>query len=108
MGLAFSGVTHCRECGRSLSNNEYVICNSCEEKREQDKNITTHHTRIKTEKLRELIHEHYKWNEYTLTDKIEIVTSLAYFNNAYFNNDRELLEFLIFMEDNLDEYKDIK
>lgn len=32
MGLAYSGVTHCRECGRSLSNNEYVICNSCEEK----------------------------------------------------------------------------
>lgn len=25
MGLAFSGVTHCRECGRSLSNNEYGI-----------------------------------------------------------------------------------
>ena len=97
MGLAFSGVTHCRECGRSLSNNEYVICNSCEEKREQDKNITTHHATIKTEKLRELIHEHYKWNEYTLTGKIEIVTSLA-----YFDNDRELLEFLIFMEDNLD------
>lgn len=103
MGLALGGVTHCRECGRSLSNNEYVICNSCEEKREQDKNITTHHTTIKKEKLRELIHEHYKWNEYTLTDKIEIVTSLA-----YFDNDRELLEFLIFMEDNLDEYKDIK
>lgn len=98
MGLAFSGVTHCRECGRSLSNNEYVICNSCEEKRKQDKNITTHHVTIKTEKLRELIHEHYKWNEYTLTRKIEIVTSLA-----YFDNDRELLEFLIFMEDNLDE-----
>ena len=103
MGLAFRGVTHCRECGRPLSNNEYVICNSCEEKREQDKNITTHHITIKKEKLRELIHEHYKWNEYTLTGKIEIVTSLA-----YFNNDRELLEFLIFMEDNLDEYKDIK
>lgn len=103
MGLAFRGVTHCRECGRSLSNNEYVICNSCEEKREQDKNITTHHITIKKEKLRELIHEHYKWNEYTLTGKIEIVTSLA-----YFDNDRELLEFLIFMEDNSDEYKDIK
>ena len=98
MGLAFSGVTHCRECGRSLSNNEYVICNSCEEKRKQEKNITTHHVTIKTEKLRELIHEHYKWNEYTLTGKIEIVTSLA-----YFDNDRELLEFLTFLEDNLDE-----
>lgn len=108
MGLAFRGVTHCLGCGRSLSDNEYIICNSCEEKREQDKNITTHHITIKKEKLRELIHEHYKWNEYTLTDKIEIVTSLAYFNNAYFDNDRELLEFLIFMEDNSDEYKDIK
>lgn len=32
MGLAFSRVTHCSECGRSLSNNEYGICNSCEEK----------------------------------------------------------------------------
>ena len=52
MGVAYSGVTHCRECGRSLSNNEYVICNSCEEKRKQDKNITTHHVTIKTEKLR--------------------------------------------------------
>lgn len=103
MGLACRGVTHCLGCGRSLSNNEYVICNSCEEKREQDKNITTHHITIKKEKLRELIHEHYKWNEYTLTGKIEIVTSLA-----YFDNDRELLEFLIFMEDNSDEYKDIK
>lgn len=98
MGLAFSGVTHCSECGRSLSNNEYGICDSCEEKRTQDKNITTHHVTIKTEKLRELICEHYKWNEYTLIGKIEIVTSLA-----YFDNDRELLEFLIFMEDNLDE-----
>lgn len=106
MGLAYSGVTHCRECGSSLSNNEYGICNSCEEKRKQEKNITTHHITIKTEKfitiktekLRELIREHYKWNEYTLTGKIEIATSLA-----YFDNDRELLEFLIFMEDNLDE-----
>ena len=98
MGVAFSEVTHCRECGRSLSNNEYGICNSCEEKRKQDKNITTHHVTIKTEKLRELIREHYNWNEYTLIGKIEIVTSLA-----YFDNDRELLEFLIFMEDNLDE-----
>lgn len=98
MGLACRGVTHCRECGRSLSNDEYGICNSCKEKRKQDKNITTHHVTIKTEKLRELIREHYKWNEYTLTGKIEIVTSLA-----YFDNDRELLEFLIFMEDNLDE-----
>lgn len=93
MGIAYNGVTHC-----ILSNNEDGISNSCKEKRKQDKNITTHHVTIKTEKLRELIHEHYKWNEYTLTGKIEIVTSLA-----YFDNDRELLEFLICMEDNLDE-----
>ena len=93
MGVEYNGVTHC-----ILSNNKDGICNSCEEKRKQDKNITTHHVIIKTEKLRELIREHYKWNEYTLIGKIEIVTSLA-----YFDNDRELLEFLIFMEDNLDE-----
>ena len=78
-----------------IMNMEYVIV---AKKRKQDKNITTHHVTIKTEKLRELIREHYKWNEYTLIGKIEIVTSLA-----YFDNDRELLEFLIFMEDNLDE-----
>lgn len=93
MGVAYNGVTHC-----ILSNNEDEICNSYEEKIKQDKNITTHHVTIKTEKLRELIREHYKWNEYTLIGKIEIVTSLA-----YFDNDRELLDFLIFMEDNLDE-----
>lgn len=102
MGLACRGVTHCSKCGMSLADNEFGICNSCKEKRKQErkqeKNITTHHVTIKTEKLRELIREHYNWNDYTLNGKIEIVTSLA-----YFDNDRELLEFLIFMEDNLDE-----
>ena len=98
MGLACRGVTHCSECGMSLADNEFGICNSCKEKRKQEKDITTHHVTIKTEKLRELIREHYNWNDYTLNGKIEIVTSLA-----YFDNDKELLEFLIFMEDNLDE-----
>lgn len=68
----------------SLSNNEYGICNSCEEKRKQDKNITTHHVTIKTEKLRELIdknkvidldykEEYYKLQKenYKLKQKIE-------------------------------------
>lgn len=57
-------------------------------------NTTTHHVTIKTEKLKELIKENYKWNDYTLKGKIDIVTSLA-----YFENDKELLEFLEFMEE---------
>lgn len=63
-------------------------------KEEKEKiGITTHHVTIQTEKLKELIQEHYKWNQYTLKGKIDIVTSLA-----YFNNDKEILEFLMFME----------
>lgn len=61
---------------------------------EEENNTTTHHVTIHTDKLRELIREHYRWNDYTLQGKIEIVTSLA-----YFDNDKELLEFLIFMEE---------
>lgn len=57
-------------------------------------NTTTHHVTIKPEKLKELIKENYKWNDYTLKGKIDIVTSLA-----YFENDKELLEFLEFMEE---------
>ena len=48
----------------------------------------------KTEKLKELIKENYKWNDYTLQGKIDIVTSLA-----YFENDKELLKFLEYMEE---------
>lgn len=94
MGLACRGVTHCSECGMSLSDNEFGICNSCKEKRKFEKNITTNHVTISTEKLKELIRNHYKWSDYTLRGKIDIVTNLA-----YFEDDKELLEFLIFMED---------
>ena len=30
MGMAMSGVTHCRKCGRPLSYAEYGICSICE------------------------------------------------------------------------------
>ena len=58
-----------------------------------EENMATHHIRIETDKLKELINKNYNWNDYTLQGKIDIVTSLA-----YFDNDRELLEFLGFME----------
>lgn len=94
MGLACRGVTHCNECGMPLSMDEYYICNNCKEKEKIEKNITTHHVTISTEKLKELIRNHYKWSDYTLRGKIDIVTNLA-----YFEDDKELLEFLIFMEE---------
>lgn len=57
-------------------------------------NTQTSHVTISTEKLKELIKENYKWNDYTLQGKIDIVTNLA-----YFENDKELLEFLEYMEE---------
>lgn len=60
---------------------------------EIEKNVTTHHVTITTEKLKELIKNNYKWNDYNLQGKIDIVTHLV-----YFENDRELLEFLLYME----------
>ena len=54
---------------------------------------TTHHITITTERLKELIKNNYKWNDYTLQGKIDIVTHFA-----YFEDDRELLEFLLYME----------
>ncbi len=59
-----------------------------------EENITTHHVIIRTEKLKQLIKENYEWNDYTLKGKIDIVTRLA-----YFENDKELLEFLEYMEE---------
>lgn len=59
-----------------------------------EENTQTRHITISTEKLKELIKENYKWKDYTLQGKIDIVTSLA-----YFENDRELLEFLEYMEE---------
>lgn len=61
---------------------------------EIEENVTTHHVTITTERLRELIRNNYKWNDYNLQGKIDIVTHLV-----YFENDRELLEFLLYMED---------
>lgn len=61
----------------------------------REMNKTTHHVTIDTEKLKELIlinHKGYK--NLKLKDKITIV---KYF--AYFENDTQLLEFLIFMEE---------
>lgn len=59
-----------------------------------EENVQVRHVTISTEKLKELIKENYKWNDYTLQGKIDIVTSLA-----YFENDKELLEFLEYMEE---------
>jgi len=59
-----------------------------------EENTQTRHVTISTEKLKELIKENYKWNDYTLQGKIDIVTNLA-----YFENDKELLEFLEYMEE---------
>ena len=62
-------------------------------KKNEDGTIT-HHVIISTEKLKELIKKNYKWNDYTLQGKISIVTKLA-----YFDNDKEILEFIEFMEE---------
>ena len=35
MGLAFPGITHCNECGTTLSFNETYICNMCKRKEER-------------------------------------------------------------------------
>ena len=59
-----------------------------------EENAQTRHVTISTEKLKELIKENYKWNDYTLQGKIDIVTSLA-----YFENDKELLKFLEYIEE---------
>ena len=68
--------------------------NSINEQLEEiEENVTTHHVTITTERLKELIKNNYKWNDYNLQGKIDIVTHLV-----YFENDRELLEFLLYME----------
>ena len=76
----------CEECARHcVPNNDKQIA---------EKNIHTHNVTISTEKLKQLIKENYKYNDYTLQGKIEIVTKLA-----YFENDKEILEFLRYMEE---------
>lgn len=61
---------------------------------EIEENAQIRHVTIRTEKLKQLINDNYKWDNYTLQGKINIVTSLA-----YFENDKELLEFLEYMEE---------
>lgn len=73
---------------------EYYVA-MYEEFRIIEENGQVRHVTISTEKLKQLIKENYKWNNYTLQGKIDIVTSLA-----YFENDKELLEFLEYMEEN--------
>lgn len=65
-----------------------------EEMEEIKENVTMHHVTITTEKLKELIKNNYKWDDYNLQGKIKVVTHLV-----YFENDRELLEFLLYMEE---------
>lgn len=59
-----------------------------------EENSKIHHVTISTEKLKVLIKNNYKWSDYTANGKIDIVTSFA-----YFDNDKELWEFLEYMED---------
>lgn len=60
------------------------------------KGVITEHITIETDKLKELILETHKdyWHDYTLKAKIKAVTRYA-----EFDNDRELLNFLKFMEE---------
>ena len=74
------------ECARNCAVNN--------SKQKVEKNVQTHNVTISTEKLKQLIKENYKYNDYTLQGKIEIVTKLA-----YFENDKDILEFLIYMEE---------
>ena len=83
MGIA--GETF-EECARNCAVNN--------SKQKVEKNVQTHNVTISTEKLKQLIKENYKYNDYTLQGKIEIVTNLA-----YFENDKEILEFLRYMEE---------
>ena len=60
------------------------------------KGVITEHITIETDNLKELILETHKdyWHDYTLKAKIKAVTRYA-----EFDNDRELLNFLKFMEE---------
>lgn len=80
------------ELDEEIEGCKYYVASE-EEFEEIEENITTHHVTITTEKLKELIKNNYKWNDYNLQGKIDIVTHLV-----YFENDRELLEFLLYME----------
>ena len=85
LDIQIAGET-CEECARHcVPNNDKQIIKE---------NIQTHNVTISTEKLKQLIKENYKYNDYTLQGKIEIVTKLA-----YFENDKEILEFLRYMEE---------
>ena len=59
-----------------------------------EENTKIDHVTISTEKLKQLINENYKYNDYTLKGKVEIVTNIA-----HFENDKDILEFLIYMEE---------
>lgn len=59
-----------------------------------EENMKTNHVTIDSEKLKQLIKENYKWSDYTLKGKVDIVTNLA-----HFENDKEILEFLEYMEE---------
>ena len=63
-------------------------------KQKKEMNTITHHVVIETDKLKQLIIDNYEWDKFTLHKKIEIAIKLA-----YFENDKELLEFLLYMEE---------
>lgn len=86
------------ECCKVKLDTSIQGCEYCIVRKEEliviEENVQIRHVTIATEKLKELIIENYKWDNYTLQGKINIVTSLA-----YFENDKELLEFLEYMEE---------
>ena len=63
-------------------------------KKETKREVITNHVMIETSKLKQLIIDNSEWDKFTLHKKIEIAIKLA-----YFENDKELLGFLIYMEE---------
>lgn len=65
MGLAYHGMTHCVECGTTLSRNEYYICNMCKREEEETRikarerilNILTDMNDYEIKALEEFIHK---------------------------------------------------
>lgn len=61
MSLAYPGVTHCLICGCPLKENEYSICEKCEEKDKKEKekvlNIFYNMDKYEQKALEEFIHK---------------------------------------------------
>lgn len=59
MSLAYPGVTHCLICGCPLKENEYSICEKCEENNNKEKvlNIFNNMDEYEQKALEEFIHK---------------------------------------------------